>query len=100
MTGFVVTPATAQAILDGIAAAMTSRGMPVYWTTGAFPIHSGPHAGSMFIPASDEVLSTPLRRGLTPRDFPQFDQLVAMLGGLDARVNVDPVAILDPNQLP
>ena len=51
----------------------------------------------MFIPAGDEVLSTPLRNGLTPRDFPEFDQLVTLLEGLESRVEIDPEDLINPD---
>jgi hypothetical protein len=92
MTGFVTTPGTAAAILAGIEQAMDARGLPRYWTTGAYPIHTGPHAGYVFIPADDTILNTPLMGSpvRTPKDFPEFDALVEALGGLDARVEIDP----------
>ena len=99
MIGFITTAETAAAILAGIETAMSSRGLPNYWTTGSYPIHSGPHAGSVFIPADEAILSTPLMGNppLTPRDFPEFDQLVAALGGLDARQDIDPADIENPD---
>lgn len=99
MIGFITTPETAAAILAGIEAAMASRGLPNYWTTGSYPIFTGPHAGLTFIPADDTVLSTPLMGNppLTPRDFPEFDQLVSLLGGLDARQDIDPSTIINPD---
>jgi hypothetical protein len=98
MIGFITTPETAAAVIDGIREAQLSRGTAYYWTTGSAPIYSGDHAGQMFIPASDALLDTPLRRGLTPRDFPEFDQLVTLLGGLEARVDLPVSDIIDPDQ--
>ena len=89
MMGFVVSSETAAAILDGIEQAQRGRGLSHYWTTGAFPILTGEHAGKSFIPADDAILSTPLRNGLTPRDFPEFDQLLGMLGGLGNRAEIE-----------
>tara|TARA_R100001509_G_C4850447_1_gene209894 strand:+ start:480 stop:788 length:309 start_codon:yes stop_codon:yes gene_type:complete len=97
MIGFVTTPETASTVTDGIRDAQLSRGQHYYWTTGAEPIYSGTHKGQMFIPAGDEVLSTPLRNGLTPRDFPEFDQLVTLLGGLDSRVEINPDSLINPD---
>jgi hypothetical protein len=99
LLGYIVDPPTAATILGGIEVAHTSRDLPVTWTTGAFPIHTGAHAGSMFIPADETMLNTPLhgRPVLRPTDFPEFDQLVAVLGGLDARQDLDPSALIDPN---
>tara|TARA_R110002074_G_scaffold25512_1_gene75561 strand:+ start:24616 stop:24921 length:306 start_codon:yes stop_codon:yes gene_type:complete len=98
MIGFITNTATAALVLDGIREAQLSRGTAYYWTTGSAPIYSGDHAGQMFIPASDALLDTPLRQGLTPRDFPEFDQLVTLLGGLDARVDLAAADIVDPDQ--
>lgn len=44
-----------------------------------------------------EMMATNLRGGLTPVDFPEFSQLVGALGGLEARIDLDPQAIIDPN---
>mgnify|MGYP003631764735 CR=1 FL=1 len=98
MVGFVTSTATAALVLDGIREAQLSRGTAYYWTTGAMPVYSGDHAGQMFIPASDALLATPLRPGLTPRDFPEFNVLVTLLGGLDARVDLPASDIIDPDQ--
>jgi hypothetical protein len=98
MVGFVTSTATAAAVIDGIQEAQLSRGTAYYWTTGSMPIYSGDHAGQMFIPADDALLATPLRLGLTPRDFPEFDQLVTLLGGLEARVDLPASDIVDPDQ--
>jgi hypothetical protein len=97
MIGFVTTPETAAEVLDAIREAQTSRGSAHYWTTGSMPIHNGQHAGLTLVPASDEILDTPLRKGQTPRDFPEFDILVDSLGGLEARVDVDEENLVDPN---
>ena len=97
MIGFITTPQTADAILAGIRTAQESRGLPHYWTVGSYPIHTGTHAGKMFLPFDDEMMATNLRGGLTPVDFPEFAQLVGALGGLDARIDLDPQAIIDPD---
>jgi len=98
MIGFITTPEVAAAVLNGVRDAMLSRGLPHYWSPGAIPIHSGEHAGKMFIPASDDMLATPLHGNpiQRPTDFPEFEQLVAVLGGLDARVEIDTSDIATP----
>ena len=98
MIGFVVSPATAAAVLAGVEQAMASRGLPNYWSPGAYPIHSGAHAGQSFIPAEDAMLSTPLHGNppLCPTDFPEFSHLVGLLGGLEARIDIDPATIVPP----
>ena len=101
MIGFVTNQATADAVLAGIEQAQRGRGLAFYWSPGAFPIHAGEHVGKWFIPASEEVLATPLRGNpiLTPRDFPEFDQLMTALGGLDSRISVEPADLIDPTTL-
>lgn len=98
MIGFVTNQATADAVLAGIEQAQRGRGLPHYWSPGAFQIHAGEHVAKYFIPASDEILSTPLRGKprLTPRDFPEFDQLISALGGMDARITIEAADITDP----
>lgn len=99
MIGFAVTAEQAQAANDAVALAQTSRGLPVFWLPGAYHIFTGYHAGLTFVPCDDIIMSTPLRGNppLTPVDFPEFAQIVDELGGLDARVNVDPQDIIDPD---
>ncbi len=97
MIGFITTPEIATTVIDGIRDAQLGRGQHYYWTTGAEPIYSGASVGEMFIPAGDEVLDTPLRNGMTPRNFPEFDQLVTLLGGLDSRVEIDPDDLINPD---
>tara|TARA_R110000824_G_scaffold318272_1_gene505486 strand:+ start:718 stop:1023 length:306 start_codon:yes stop_codon:yes gene_type:complete len=98
MIGFVTSTATAAIVIDGIREAQLSRGTAYYWTTGAMPIYAGTHSGQTYIPADDAILDTPLRQGLTPRDFPEFDILVETLGGLEARVDLPASDIVDPDQ--
>jgi hypothetical protein len=97
MIGFITDIQTAQAVLDGIRNAQESRGLPYYWNTGSYPIYTGTHAGKVFLPFDDEMMATNLRGGLTPMDFPEAPQLIAALGGLDARVDLAPQTIINPN---
>jgi hypothetical protein len=97
MIGFITTPETAQVVLDGIRTAQESRDLPVFWSTGSYTIFTGEHAGKVFIPADDQILSTNLRLGQTPMDFPECAEMLAALGGLEARIDLDPAAIIDPS---
>ena len=83
-------------ITAAIESAQISRGLPVYWLLIGELITSGEHAGKMFLCTDDASLDTPLRGNppATPRDFPEFSQLIAALGGLDARVEIDPAVFL------
>ncbi len=98
MIGFITTPEIAATVLDAIKQTQIDNGRPHYWTTGANPIYTGNNAGKMFIPAGDEVLDAPLRNGLTPRDFPKYEQLISLLGGLESRVEIDLDTLIDPDE--
>jgi len=97
MIGFVTSPTTSYEVLQGIEEAQLSRGLPFFWTTGSYPIYAGANTGQVFIPADDELLTTNLRQGLTPMDFPETHIFIKALGGLDARVEIDPKDIVNPN---
>ena len=34
---------------------------------------------------------------MTPQDFPEFSQIITALGGLDARIEIAPEDIINPN---
>ena len=95
--GFITTAETAAEVLNAIRDAQLSRGRAHFWTTGSKLIYSGDHAGMTLIPASDDILDAPLRKGETPRDFPECGQLIKTFGGLEARVDVDRQDLIDPN---
>lgn len=99
MIGFIVTPEQAQAANNAVALAQTSRDLPVFWLPGGCPTHSGQHSGMVFVPCDEKTISTPLRGtpAQTPADFPEFQQIIASLGGLNARVDIDPSILIDPN---
>jgi hypothetical protein len=98
MIGFITSPATSSAITAAIRDAQTSRGLPVYWLIQGIPILSGTHTGQHFLPASDEMLNTPLRDGSCAVDFPEFPTLISALGGLESRVDIDPATITAPEE--
>jgi len=99
MIGFVVTPEQAQAANAAIAEAQTSRGMPVFWLAGSYPIYTGEHAGECFIPCDDATLTTPLigHPPQTPQDFPEFATIIESMGGLDARIDL-PASNITPQE--
>lgn len=98
MIGFVVTPEQADAANAAIAEAQTSRGMPVFWLAGSYPIYTGEHAGECFVPCDNETLSTPLigHPPKTPQDFPEFATIIESIGGLDARIDIPASDIASP----
>ena len=100
MIGYVTTAQTAEAVLDAIASAFDSRSLPRFWSPGKYLIYSGKNAGLYFIPAGDGILDAPLMGSpvQTPQDFPEFDTLIASLGGLEARVEIDPAIITSPEK--
>jgi hypothetical protein len=99
MTGFITSPETAQAVSDGVAQAFVSRDLPQFWALAIMPILSGEHEGQMFIAADDSIFQTPLMGSPVqrPTDYPEFETLVAMLGGLESRVDLDPAHITPPS---
>jgi hypothetical protein len=99
MIGFITTEETATAILASIRESFAARGYPPFWSPGVYPIYSGPHAGGTFIPAGDDMFEcplmlNPLRR---PMDYPEFAQFIEALGGLEARVEIEPADIKAPS---
>ena len=98
MIGFVTTQEQATAANAAIAEAQTSRGMPVFWLAGSYPIHSGEHAGMHFVPCDDQTLATPLigNPPQTPQDFPEFSTIIELMGGLDARIDIPAADITPP----
>jgi hypothetical protein len=99
MTGYVTTAANANAALEAIASAFDVRSLPRFWSPGKYLVHSGDHAGLYFLPAGDGILGAPLMGSpvQTPQDFPEFAEIIAALGGLDARVQIDPAELIDPD---
>ena len=101
MIGFVTTQEQADAANAAIAKAQTDRGYPVFWLAGSIPIQSGEHAGSYFVPCDDAILSTPLIGNpiQTPVDFPEFATIIALMGGLDARIDIPAEHLISPIQV-
>ena len=95
MIGFVVTPEQAQAAAEAVASVQIAHGSPVFWQPGAYPIISGEHAGKYFIPCDDAILSTPLTGNpvKTPPDYAEFSAIIESMGGLNARIDIDPSTI-------
>jgi hypothetical protein len=89
MIGFITSPETSAAITDAVELAQTSRGLAPYIGIRGMLILSGPNAGRHFLPFDDSALTTPLHGGTHVSDYPEFASLLAMLGGLEARVSID-----------
>lgn len=96
MIGFITTPETSAAISAAVELAQTSRGLAPYIGIRGMEILSGANAGQHFLPFDDLALTTPLHGGTHVSDYPEFASLIAMLGGLDARVNIDPSLVTLP----
>ena len=98
MIGFVVNADQAQAAAESVAAVQIAHGSPVFWQPGAYPIFSGEHAGQYFIPCDDAILSTPLTGSpvKTPPDYAEFPAIIESMGGLSARIDIDPSIITPP----
>jgi hypothetical protein len=96
MIGFITSPETSAAITDAVELAQTSRGLSPYIGIRGMEILSGPNAGQHFLPFDDSALTTPLHGGTHVADYPEFSALLAMLGGLEARVSIDPSLVTTP----
>jgi hypothetical protein len=64
---------------------------------GEMWVHTGLHAGQWFIPFPDEAITMIRWRDKSFADFPEFAEIVALLGGLESRVTIDPQDLIDPN---
>ena len=90
MIGFITTPEISAAVTQAIRDAQTSRGLPVFWLLVGIPIYFGEYVGMHFIPADDDILTTPLRGNpiQTPQDFPEFNVMIELLGGISSRIDI------------
>jgi len=96
MIGFITTPETSAAITAAVELAQTSRRLAPYIGIRGMEILSGPNIGQHFLPFDDSALTTPLHGGTHVADYPEFSALITMLGGLDARVDIDPSLVTNP----
>jgi hypothetical protein len=83
MIGFVVAPEIAASVLAGVEKAMTSRGLPNYWS---------PWLIQFTIRYERKPQGNP---PLKPTDFPEFEYLLSILGGLDMRIDILPETIIN-----
>lgn len=96
--GFIVnTKEAADGINAAIREAASNHGIAPVWEAGYVLIHSGENAGRFLIPFGDEMMTTFLRNKKCVSDYPEFPGLVSMLGGLDARVEIPPADLINPN---
>ena len=95
MTGYIVTTDQRDAIAAALDAAQEARGRK-YLHLGAMLIHTGEHAGGYFIGLADKDLTQKLG-GIQLAQYPEFQDIIASLGGLDARVEIDSADLIDPN---
>lgn len=90
MIGFITIPEISAVVTQAIRDAQTSRSLPVFWLLVGIPIYSGEYVGMHFIPADDDILTTPLRGNpiQTPQDFPEFNVMIELLGGIGSRIDI------------
>ena len=96
MIGFITSPETSAAITAAVELAQTSRGLAPYIGIRGMEILSGEHTGQHFLPFDNLALTTPLHGGTHVSDYPEFSALLAMLGGLEARVDIDSSLVTPP----
>jgi hypothetical protein len=90
MIGYITTPEVSAQISAAVREAQISRGIAPYLAIHGFPITSGEHVGLHFLPFEDSALTTPLHANTRLADYPEFATLIAMLGGLESRVDIEP----------
>lgn len=95
MTGYIVTTDQRDAIAAALDAAQESRGRKFLHLGAAF-IHTGANSGKYFIEIADKDLTQKMG-GIMLKDYPEFQDIIASLGGLDARVELDYADLIDPN---
>ena len=95
LTGYIVDETTRDALADALNAAQESRGRK-YLHLGAALIHKGASAGNYFIGLTDSDLTQKVA-GIMLQDYPEFQNIIETLGGLDARVEIDSADLIDPN---
>lgn len=95
LTGYIVDEATRDTISAALDAAQEARGRK-YLHLGAMQIYAGANKGKHFIGLADKDLTQKLG-GIALVEYPEFQDIIASLGGLDARVEIDPTILIDPN---
>ena len=86
--GFVVTDEAKNLILASANSSSEAVSISAFWTTGTFLIQSGTYAGLWFIPFTEAMINTVLINGKKPLDFASAASLIAMLGGLENRIEI------------
>ena len=95
MTGYIVTTQKRNAIAAALDAAQESHGRK-FLHLGAMRIYAGADAGKYFIGLSNKDLTQKLG-GIQLAQYPEFQQIITSLGGLDARAEIDSSNLIDPN---
>lgn len=95
LTGYIVDEATRDTLSAALDSAQESRGRK-YLHLGAAFIHKGANAGKYFIGLADSDLTQKVA-GIMLKDYTEFQDIIASLGGLDARVEIDSAGLIDPN---
>jgi hypothetical protein len=90
MIGFIVTPTLSLQISNAVREAQVSRGLQPYLHIEGMPITTGEHEGKHFLPFDNTALQTHIYGNTRLGDHPEFATLVSMLGGMSARIDLDP----------
>jgi hypothetical protein len=90
MIGYLTNKNVAENITEITRNLQLSRNWPVFWLIEGMPIESGVYSGQYFVPFDDTVINCPLIGNpiQTPQDFPEFQQMIDVLGDLDTRIDV------------
>jgi hypothetical protein len=95
--GYILTRPQAEEVVAAVAGAWIAAGESVGWLPGIHLVHSGTHAGAVILTCADSDLATIYGRYGKLGDQPEFGLLIDSLGGLDARQDLGPSALIDPN---
>ena len=95
--GYILTRPQAEEVVAAVAGAWIAAGESVGWLPGIHLVHSGTHAGAVILTCADSDLLTIYGRYGLLTDHELFAGLIASLGGLDARVEIDAADIISPD---
>lgn len=95
LTGYIVDEPTRDTLAAVLDAAQESRGRK-YLHLGAAYIHLGADEGNYFIGLTDKDLTQKMA-GTMLKDYPEFQDIIEWLGGLEARVSIEPSDLINPD---
>lgn len=96
MKAFILNAQEEAALQAGVTQAFLDERQTQCLAFNGFPVISGPHAGKVAILFPDGTENISMRKGNKLHAYQGFTVLIASLGGLDSRVEVDEADLADP----